>query len=207
MENLYLGLKFMFCVGAAFPIGTLEHELGHLLAAKLMKSKARLTYGSVEEEGTLSSRQWFFHALGGVLATWILCLVAFLVLVSTGSFGEESMSLGRVALSCIALFVVHNLFAEYYYFRSGGQTGAGDERIIARYLEIPLMPFMVVELVLTLTIVIGTFWLVQSGERLGAILGFLVGIILGYVGWYGWLGPVVSPAQLAQIEISYSRLL
>ena len=195
MENLYSGLKFMLGAIAAFPIGTVEHELGHLLAAKLMKIKARLTYGSVEEEGPLSSRQWFFYALGGVLATWILCLVAFLVLVSTNSFGEESMSLGRVALSCIALFVVRNLFAEYYYFKSGGQAGAGDERIIARYLKIPLMPFMVVEMVLTLVIVIGTFWLVQSGERLGAILGFPVGIILGYVGWYGWLGPRLLPAS------------
>jgi hypothetical protein len=195
MDSLYAGLKFLLSAVIAFPIGTLEHELGHLLAARLMKIKARLTYGSVEEEGALTPRQHFFYALGGLLATWILCLAAFLILVITNSPGEENISPGRIALSCIALFTVRNLFAEYYYFRSAGQAGAGDERIVAGYLKIPLTPFMAVESVLTLVIIVGTCWLMPASERLGAILGFVGGVILGYLGWYGWLGPRLLPSS------------
>lgn len=195
MNNLDSGLKFLLCAMIAFPLGTIQHELGHLLAARLMKIKARLTHGSVEEQEPLNRRQWFFFALGGLVATWILCLVAFLILVSTASLGKGRVSLPvwRIILSCAALFAVRNLFAEYYYFKSSCRAGAGDERMLTTYLEIPLTPFMIVELLLTLVIVIGVFLLIPATVRLGAVLGFLVGGTLGYVGWYGLLGPRLLP--------------
>ncbi|UCD94757.1 MAG: hypothetical protein JSU69_01520 [Candidatus Zixiibacteriota bacterium] len=194
---LAAGLPFFVLAVIAFPIGTMQHELGHVLAAKLADIPVKLSYTSVHEPIVISQQRYFYLALGGPLATWIFAVAAFVfvyVRKKKGLWPEGTRpSIWQVILTCIAMFSARSLLDGFFFISTGFQGAAGDERIILGYLNMPLIPIVLIEIIAAALIAVTVFRCISIGYRLGSVAGFIFGVFFGLYFWCGVLGPVILP--------------
>ncbi len=80
-KPIIVGLLFFTFMVLAFPLGTMQHELGHIIAAEMADIPVTLSYASVHEPEDLDDRGYFLLCLGGPLATWSFALTAFVILL------------------------------------------------------------------------------------------------------------------------------
>ena len=186
----YLSLTFILMT----VIGTVSHEYGHYLSAKILGFNSRVNYGMTIIEGNqnnlISPKERFIITLGGPLQTILTGTlgVALLYLSRKSFYQIEKLSLLQWCYIFTSLFwlrQVSNMFTWVLFYFINGKFGVrGDEVKMARYLELPKWSF-----VLT-TALIGVFVLwtvvfkfIPKKNRITFIISGLVGGVSGYILW------------------------
>ncbi len=181
-------------------IGTLSHEFGHLIAAKLMGFEARINYMSTiltDKNRLMNDKQDFWFILGGPLQTvlsgsiGLLCLSAIpknTQLLTKVQWGFIFLSLFWLRQS--ANFTV--LLATWLI--TGNYSSQSDEINLSRYLHWPdwiivsvtaFIGFMVLAIVI--------FRFIPKSQRFTFILSGVIGGISGYLLWLVYLGRFIMP--------------
>jgi hypothetical protein len=196
----YLSLTFILMT----VIGTVSHEYGHYLSAKILGLNSRVNYGMTIIEGNqnnlISPKERFIITLGGPLQTILTGTlgVALLYLSRKSFYQIEKLSLLQWCYIFTSLFwlrQVSNMFTWVLFYFINGKFGVrGDEVKMARYLELPKWSF-----VLT-TALIGVFVLwtvvfkfIPKKIRITFIISGLVGGVSGYILWLELFGKIIMP--------------
>jgi hypothetical protein len=181
-------------------IGTLTHELGHIIVAKLLGYHTHLAYGfmyCLEPKRTWTDRNLI--TLGGPLQTVLTGSVGlFFLYRNRKSYQQaQSLSFGQWAIIFISLFWLRqaaNLFVELVLLLTKNSLGHGDERWITQDYGLP--PFTI----LGITGIIGLlilaviyFRFIPQKEKFTFLLSGLTGGMLGYWCWLIQFGPMVMP--------------
>ena len=181
-------------------IGTISHEYGHLLAAKLMGFNARINYMSTwltNNRQLMTDKQDFWLKLAGPLQTILTGTIGFLFL-STSFKNTERLTKGQWALVFISLFWLRQSanFVIWLtaYLITGNYSAHGDEINLSRYLNWPdwsIISFTAFIGFMLLTIVIFKF--IPKSQRFTFILSGLIGGISGYLLWLVYFGKFIMP--------------
>jgi hypothetical protein len=197
---LYLSLAFILMT----IIGTISHEFGHYLSAKILGFNSRINYGMTMLENnpnkSMSNKEYFLFTLGGPIQTILTGTLGLaLLFLFRKTFNQtEKLSVLQWTLIFISLFwlrQVANMFTWILFYFINGKFGMrGDEIKIARYLELPKWS------VLLTTAVIGAFVLwkvififIPEKVRFTFILSGLAGGICGYIFWLKIFGKILMP--------------
>ena len=185
-------------------IGTISHEFGHYLSAKILGFNSRINYGMTMLENnpnkSMSNKEYFLFTLGGPIQTILTGTLGLaLLFLFRKTFNQtEKLSVLQWTLIFISLFwlrQVANMFTWILFYFINGKFGMrGDEIKIARYLELPKWS------VLLTTAVIGAFVLwkvififIPEKVRFTFILSGLAGGICGYIFWLKIFGKILMP--------------
>ena len=201
-KKLFLSLSLAFILMTI--IGTISHEFGHFISAKILGFNSKINYGATSLENNpnkiMSEKEYFIFTLGGPIQTIFtgsLGLLA-LYLCRKTFFRVEKLSFRQWLIIFISLFWLRqlaNLFTWILgFFIKGKFSERGDEIKLARYLNLPnwtiisstaLIGFII------LTIIIFKF--IPKKERLIFIFSGLIGGISGYILWLHLLGKILMP--------------
>ena len=197
---LYLSLVFILMT----IIGTITHELGHNLSAKIMGFNSRVNYGMTilenNQNKSMSNKEYFLFTLGGPIQTMLTGTLGIALLFLTRkSYNQiENLSILQWIMIFMSLFwlrQIANMFTWVLFFFINGKFGVrGDEIKIAQYLELPKWS------VLLSTAIIGAFVLWQvifrfipEKVRFTFIISGLAGGISGYILWLEIFGKILMP--------------
>lgn len=208
---LWLSLGFFFSVIA----GTLAHETGHYVVAKLYGYKAAVHYAScsyqinnadvVQQNGydKETSRVddfelWFI--LGGIIETLLTGTIGliFLFIFKTKYKSIDKPSVSHWILIFLTLFCLRepvNLFMLLInYIFTGTLSINGDEAKIALHFGLPSAMVLIVLSIISLIIfVIILFKFIPYKQRLTFLISGLVGGAGGYYFWLIKFGPIILP--------------
>ena len=197
---MYLSLAFNLMT----VIGTITHEYGHYISAKILGFNSRINYGMTIPEynpnNPISREESFIITLGGPLQTMLTGSIGvFLLYFYRKSFEQvEKLSLVQWTFVFTSLFwlrQVSNMFTWVVFYFINGKFGVrGDEIKIARYLELPKGS------ILAITSFIGAFVLwkvvfkfIPKKVQTTFIISGLVGGVSGYILWLKIFGKVLMP--------------
>ncbi|UCG60734.1 MAG: hypothetical protein JSV52_10400 [Candidatus Zixiibacteriota bacterium] len=197
MSKVTVGLLFFAFMVIILPLGYMQHEFGHVIAAKMADIPVTLSYYCVHEPEDLDARGYYLLCLGGPLATWSFAVAGFVVLF-IGRWRnwwnrDRAPSIGQILLTCVALFCARSLLDGFFFIRSGFEGGAGDERMILDYMGVPLVPVVFLEIIVAAFITVKSFRYISRGYRLPSALGYTIGLFAGLFLWMGVVGPIVLP--------------
>ncbi len=196
---LFSALFILFTI-----IGTLSHELGHYIMARILGYEAIIHYGSTSydlpDTGVSRSGFPYMHQLLITCAGPIQTMV-------TGIFGlmtlrfRESITLRKFYLYdwiavFMSLFWLRELFnlSHTGYQLLQGSLGTDDEIRIAQMLGLPPLSLTSVLGFLALGIALFVvFKIVPEDMRLTFILSGLIGGLLAFELWMHRLGPLLLP--------------
>ena len=197
MNKLKVGLLFFAFMVIVLPLGTMQHEFGHIVAAEIADIPVTLSYYCVHEPEDLDDRGLFLLGLGGPLATWCVALVGFVVLLIGRRkhwwHTDQAPSPGQIMLTCMAMFCARSLMDGFFFIRTSFEGGAGDERLIFDYLGIPLVPVVFLEIIVAGIIAVLAFRYISKGYRIHSVFGYVSGLFVGLYLWMGVIGPIVLP--------------
>ena len=196
----YLSLAFILMT----VIGTVTHEYGHYISAKILGFNSRVNYGMTMLEGNLnnsmSRKEKIIFTLGGPLQTISTGTLGIALLYfSRKSFKKiEKLSLLQWVYIFTSLFwlrQVSNMFTWILFYFINGKFGVrGDEIKLARYLELPKWS------ILLTTALIGAFVLwtvifkfIPKKVRFTFICSGLFGGVSGYILWLELFGKILMP--------------
>lgn len=196
----YLSLAFILMT----IIGTLTHEYGHYITARILGFNSRINYGMTMPENNpnnpISPQESFIITLGGPLQTMLTgSLGMFLLYFYRKSFQQiESLSLLQWAFIFTSLFwlrqVLNMVTWLLFYFLNGKFGSRGDEIKIARHLELPKGSILVTTaLIGALVLWKVVFKFIPKKVQLTFIVSGLVGGVSGYVLWLKLFGKIVMP--------------
>ena len=201
-KKLFAYLSFAFILMTV--IGTLTHEYGHYISAKILGFNSRINYGMTILENnpnnSMSRKESFIFTLGGPIQTMLTGSLGVILLYSyRKSFDQiERLSLLQWTFIFTSLFwlrQVSNMFTwVLFYFVNGKFGRRGDEIKIARYLELPKWS------ILSTTALIGAFVLwkvvfkfIPEKVRFTFIISGIFGGVLGYILWLRLFGQILMP--------------
>ena len=173
-------------------VGTLVHEAGHILVAEGLGYPATLHYGWMNH-APAPERHAVWILLGGPGMNMGIGTLGALLLAVWVRRGRQRLWVGAMAFLA-TLFWSRQLFNAVMWTAAGAGTAQGDEVRLAALLGVNLGAFLVP------TGVVATGFcgwacvgLVGWRRSPGLAVGGVMGSLLGFAGWYGWLGPVVLP--------------
>lgn len=204
IKDFFVFDKCFFLFGLTiFPFlvifGTLSHEFGHIVVAKLLGYETILHYGSMNwfvngiDGENLKELRWenFLITLGGVLQTIITGTIGLFVLLKTNN---KKVLIAGV---CLALFwsrevinllmgLINGLFFNKVFF-------GGDELKMSQYFNLPNGFFSILLGLIGVIICLYVFLKIPIKSRFSFFVsGFLSGSIT-YFFWFQYLGPIVLP--------------
>lgn len=201
--RLQPGLVFrvaaMFVPAAA--LGTVGHELGHWLVARLQGCAPELHYAftSVDcpAELAMADRMWGIAA--GPVGTMLSGTLG-MVGLARWRRGVDRLDLAGVGWSVLALFwsrAVFN-FAVHVGALAGGlaapeRLARGDEARLSLFIGGPVWSVGGACAVVALGACAWTIWRIPSPDRLSWFTGVVVGALLGYALWMAQIGPIMMP--------------
>lgn len=193
---LLVGFMILYVV-----MGTLLHESGHILIARLLGYRTRLHFASMDwylpdgAEGT-NQTDGLYITLGGVLTVDLIGILFLCILV----FRKENLSkpLFWTAIFFSMLIYRHILLSLTGFgisLTQGKPMSYGrDEREIAEYFH--LSPHMIGIPLLLIGIISACvlfFVVLDKPTRARLMLATAIGGVLGYIGWISYLGPILMP--------------
>lgn len=202
-KRLFICLFFAFI--AATVIGTLTHEIGHYVAAKLLGHDAHLHYASTSWRLTENNQDRnlldrFLILISGPVQTMLTGTIGLVILCI---FRQSFYSVNRLSIiQWIVIFVtlcwsrqVANfaIWIENLLLNSNYRSN-NDEIIIARHLQIPE------GIILTTSALIGSiilnliiFKFIPDRQRLSFLMAGLFGSLVGYILWIELIGRHAIP--------------
>jgi hypothetical protein len=193
---LYLTLTFIFTT----IIGTLSHECGHYIAARLMGFHARISYATTwltYDDQLMNFNQAFWFTLAGPLQTMFTGTIGLLLLYSSRK-SVERLSLKQWVFIFLSLFWLRQsanfIVWVASYLITGRLRTNGDEVQLTLYLDLPGWLLMVVTaLAGFIVLAIVLFKFIPKKQRFTFILSGLIGGILGYLFWLTYFGKIIMP--------------
>ena len=181
--------------------GTLLHESGHILIAKLLGYQTKLHYASMDwylpdgMEGT-NKTDGLYITLGGVLILDLISLISLGILIFTGKRLSKPLFWTAVFFSMVIYrHILLSLVGFANSMIAGKQMSYGrDEREIADYYGVS--PHMIgIPLLITAILSCSVlFFIILDREiRLRFLIATIVGGVIGYIGWLSYLGPILMP--------------
>ncbi len=204
LREIPLQLKLGVSLVAGFVIftvlGTVTHELGHFISARLLGYNVSINYGFTFYNGMVNPLDSFIITLGGPLQTMLTGTIGcFIVWVNR----NEYFKAGRLRpvqwlVIFFALFWLREVFNFFHavgtYMKEGSFPEGSDE------VQLALKVGMNSLIIITTTAFAGisvlaylVFKIIPLQQRLTFIFAGLTGGFLGYYIWFHWLGPVLMP--------------
>lgn len=187
-------------------VGTLTHECGHYIAARLIGDDRRIHYDYFSQTCShnkihLKSKYYpMLIRLGGVIQTVVTGTIGlFLLFVFRKSFYHTNkLNMKQWLLIFITLFWSRELMNLTYQITSSIITGAfqrGDEWTISRLLfnqngwTLPITAGAIAALIISIAI----FKFIPLTQRFTFILSGIIGGTLGLLFWLVWIGKYILP--------------
>jgi hypothetical protein len=197
-KRLFFYLVFAFI--AATIIGTVSHECGHYIAARLMGFKAYFNYEMTwlaTDNRIMTRKQTFWFILAGPLQTMLTGTIAFLFLYNSPK-PTGKLSPGQWTLAFLSLFWLRQsanfVIWIVQYLITGFFGDRTDEINLSVYLHLPFWSIISITAItglVVLTIVLFRF--IPKPQRLTFILSGLTGGISGYLLWLVYFGEIIMP--------------
>ena len=197
---VYLSLAFILMT----VIGTVSHEYGHYLSAKILGFNSRINYGMTFLENNpnklMSAKEYFIFTLGGPIQTILTgTLGVILLFISRKSYSQiDKLSFLQWSLIFASLFwlrQVANLFTWILFYFIRGRFGIhGDEIKLAEYLNLPNWSIIFLTALIGATVlIIVMFKFIPKKVRFTFMLSGLFGGISGYILWLRLFGEIIMP--------------
>jgi hypothetical protein len=185
-------------------IGTVSHEYGHFIAAKLRGFNTEVHYGytSVIYDSSLRRKDHFDHfifTLGGPVQTMLVGTIGLILLfVSRKNQLASALDLKRWVFVFLSLFWLRQTanFTGWIigYLSQGKFSARGDEIKLAKYLNLPdwsiILPTAVIGFIV---LVIVIFRSIPIHQRFTFISAGLIGGISGFIFWLEIFGKIIMP--------------
>lgn len=185
-------------------IGTLSHEMGHIVVAKVLGYETTLHYASMNWEGEspyhLLPSNAFWISLGGPTQTLLTALVGVSILLFREmKLGKRTWNFIDWLAAFLTLFCLRqlaNLFVGMVKFFLGKVQSpfGGDEFYLAQELNwhpgLTSITTACLSLIISLVVI---FRFIPAHFRLSFISGGFIGGILGYYLWLIKIGPWLLP--------------
>ena len=198
IDKRLLFLLSLTFIGATV-IGTISHEFGHYLAAKIMGLDAHINYAMTwltnNNQMSFSQEAWF--TLAGPLQTMLTGTIGFFFLYCSPK-PTSQLSPGQWTLVFLTLFWLRQsanfIVVAGTSILTGKTRETEDEIKLSHYLNWPewsiisasgLAGFIVLAFVL--------FKFIPKSQRLTFILSGLIGGISGYLLWLVYFGKLIMP--------------
>ena len=181
-------------------IGTLSHESGHYIAARLMGYHARINYGMTwltDDSLTMNTAQEYWFIAGGPLQTMLTGSIGFLLLYRSVR-PVKQLNIKQWALVFCSLFWLRQLanatvLAFRIIFNANLSTRA-DEVKLSRLLHWPYWSIVFITAIPAIAVL---FYVIlkylPARVRACFILAGLAGGTLGYLTWLVWWGKLLLP--------------
>ncbi len=182
-------------------IGTLTHEMGHYLAAKLLGYSAEIHFDRtsyiIPEIEKITHLDQLLVTIGGPFQTIIFGTIGYIILLK-GAKTKEFTIIQWVAvfLSFFWSRELFNLISGLFYgiLNKSESFFGGDEAIISKLLHLPTYFFSILLGLIGLIILIDvTFRLIPKTIRIEFISSGLVSCFIGYYVWMYQLGSLILP--------------
>jgi len=160
------------------------------------KEKANALYKKIGAKFPFNAKHGFYVTLGGPIQTILTCFIGLFILAYRGSNRQENFKFLDWLAVFMALFVLREVFntvmAGFSYITKGITNFSGDEFGISTYLgfnqwTIPIMTAILGAIIASFVI----FMIVPKRYRFTFILAGFVGSIVGYMSWFGYVGPLL----------------
>lgn len=201
--KLFIYLIIIFIIITV--IGTVFHEFGHYLAAKLLGIDSKIYYGYTsfihnENYRHLSKIDRIIILCGGPIQT---IFTGTLGLVLLFIFKKEIFKFEKLSFK-YWIFIFLSLFwlrqtANFFmwiigYLLTGRFSKKGDEIRLANLLDIPIWSIILPTAILGITVALITvFIFIPLKQRFTFIISGLIGGVLGYIIWLEFLGKILMP--------------
>ena len=198
----YLFIAFIL----ATVIGTITHECGHYIVAKILGFGSELHYASTSwwpgPKTTVASfrSSVFLIILAGPLQTMLTGTIGFILLLffKKSFINSEKFSFRQWVIVFLSLFwlrPIANFFIwSISYLLSGVSSSDGDEIRISRICGIPDWSLPALTAFLGLLVVfIVIFRFIPITHRFTFVVAGLAGGAAGYLIWIVWLGKFILP--------------
>lgn len=179
-------------------LGTLSHEIAHIIVAKMLGFEATLHYGSmswfvngVDANLMASKQEIFLVTLGGVVQTVVSGIIGVFILYFSRS---KLMFWLGIALTLFWSRQIVNLIVGVFsgIFLNKAFFG-GDELILAQILGLPNGFFSITLALFGFLFCFYAVYKIKKNNRLSFILGGMCGGIITYILWFGYLGKLFLP--------------
>jgi hypothetical protein len=198
---IYLTLGFII----AIIVGTLTHELGHFITAKLLGFNAHINYASTyysksNPNQSFGRSDFLLITLGGPIQTMLTGTIGlFFICIYHKSYRiAQILSFAQWIVIFISLFWLRqtaNFFTGLGTFIFFGRvSNHSDELRLDRYLGLPCCTLTILTAAIgIIVLLIINFRFIPVKQRLTFILSGLTGGISGYILWLYILGPKLMP--------------
>jgi hypothetical protein len=196
--RLFIFLSAAFFI--AVIVGTVSHEAGHYIVARLLGYKATIGYAYTEWYGSPTYKDELLLLLGGPFETFLVGAVGLSILYFTRQSYHyvQKLSTGQWTVVLLSLFWLRqpvNLATWIIgFFLNGKFSHQGDEIKLARLLLLPDWAILVVSAIISL---VAFYWIMKKfipgNARFTFLLSGFIGGIAGYTVWLFILGPVLMP--------------
>lgn len=186
-------------------IGTLSHEFGHYIVAKIIGLEAKIHYGYTSFNLSTKVRSVTFWqsvliTFGGPFQTIITGMIGLFLLYKNRIIIKKMSRLKvihwlYVFLSLFWLRPCFNLvFWIIGYLKSGRFSQGGDEIRLANYFDLPqwsiVVPTAIIGLMATVYVI---FTYIPAHHRLTFIISGIIGGLSGYFIWLVYFGKLIMP--------------
>ncbi len=202
-KRLFIGLFFSFILATV--VGTVTHECGHYIVAKMLGYDAHVDYMSTWIAGPkrsepLSGFHWFLFTLGGPIETLLTGTIGIILLIiyRRRFYTSSALSVRQWIIVFVSLFWLRPVanFVVWIgnYFYTGGFSKRADEIKIARYMALPGWSVSGIT-ALAGAVVLGVvcFRFIPIAQRTTFIVSGLAGGVAGYLLWLVFLGKYIMP--------------
>jgi hypothetical protein len=172
---------FLFAIIAA-PVTILLHEVGHYIAARVAGFENPVIHFAYTSFGTLThgaaAEATVVALLGGPLSSAIQVIICAILL----AFFRHPL------LYTIGIFAQARVFKVFYQFQTM------DETKIAELFNLPIyLTLLISWLIFIIALVYFSVRLKQEIRLLIVYPIMIVGLSLGAIAWFKWLGPLILP--------------
>jgi hypothetical protein len=193
---LLIGFMVLYVVA-----GTLLHESGHILVAKILGYYTRLHYASIDwylpggALGTDKTASFYITLGGNILLDTISLIFLAVLLFRRGKISTWVFWIGIFFSMLIYRYILLSLTGAASRFIDGEQMSYGrDESEIAAYLHLSRGMVGIPLLFAACISCAVLFFVVLDREiRWRFLMATVVGGLIGYIGWLSYLGPALMP--------------
>lgn len=184
-------------------VGTLSHEFGHYLFAKLRGVNSEIHYGytSLIYDGNLRGKvkfDYFIFTLGGPFLTILTGIIGFLLLFKYNPKKNSIFSIKHWIFVFLSLFWLRQSanFVTWNigFLINGRYSSRGDEIKLAKYLGWEswsiILPTAIIGVLVTAIVI---FKFIPFEKRFTFIIAGFIGGILGFFIWLEFLGEIILP--------------
>lgn len=179
-------------------LGTLTHELGHVIAARLLGYDTILHFGSmnwykdnIDMENIAPISHRIIVNIGGIITTIGIGSLSFLMLLNMLSLQKK-----YYIFLFLSLFwtrqIVNVLMGLGNYLLYKNSIWGGDELQLAKLLNLPDGFFNILLFVIAVFIC-GFIFIKKIEDKLPFLIASIIGGIGGFVLWFSFLGPILLP--------------